>query len=195
MEANLEYKEPTLKKMESRAEHREDPKEHATVNSSGTMKKQHRGWNLATERRQKPKERIHGNCGSHRKLTIAGRMMICCARVAWCKRGIVRRNWIRAKVERGTRRSGMRQEGKMSIKDLGCRQPLYLRRKRTTTDSIRGWKSEQLHLMSKRTTSEIYRKIVRLEVVKQATKMSTGLLKMWNWTLWRGRPLQNGRNY
>jgi hypothetical protein len=41
------------------------------------------------------------------------------------------------------------------------------------------------HLKNERTTSEIYRKTIELEVVKRATEMSTGLLKMRNWTLWR----------
>jgi hypothetical protein len=76
----------------------------------------------------------------------------------------------------------------MGRKDLGCRRPLYLRRKRTTTDGIREWISEQPHLKSERTTSKIYRKTVGLEVVKRETEMSARLLKMRNWTLWRGRP-------
>jgi hypothetical protein len=42
---------------------------------------------------------------------------------------------------------------------------------------------------SERTTSEIYRKTIGLDIVKRASEMSTGLLKMRNWTLWRGRPL------
>jgi hypothetical protein len=134
------------------------------------------------------KIRTRGNCGSLRKLTVAGRKMICCARVARCKTGVIRKDWIRTKVERETRKAGTRHKGNMGRKELGCRWPLYLRRKRTTTDSIRQWISEQPRLKSKRTTSGIYRKTIGLEVVKQATEMSAGLLKMWNWTLWRGRP-------
>jgi hypothetical protein len=125
--------------MESEAEHQEVPKEEGAVRSSGAMMKRHRGRNLAAERRQKPKERTRGNCGSLKKLTVAGRKMIRRARVEWRKRGVVRKNWIRAKVERGTRRVRTRQEGRMGRKDLGCRRPLYLRKKRTTTDGIRGW--------------------------------------------------------
>jgi hypothetical protein len=120
--------------------------------------------------------------------SVAGRKMICRARVARFKRGIVRRNWIRAKVEQGTQIAGMCQKGEMGVKDLGCRRPLYLRRKRITTDGIREWKLEQPRLKSKRTTSGTYRKTIKLEVVKRVTEMSTGLLKMQNWTLWRGRP-------
>jgi hypothetical protein len=47
---------------------------------------------------------------------------------------------------------------------------------------------EQLRRRNERTTSEIYRKIIRLEVVKRPTEMSTGLLKVRNWALWRGKP-------
>jgi hypothetical protein len=43
-----------------------------------------------------------------------------------CKRGIIRRNWIRAKVEQGIRRAGMCQEVKMGRKDLGSRWPRFL---------------------------------------------------------------------
>jgi hypothetical protein len=41
--------------MESGAEHREVPKEHATVKPIGGLRKRHRGWKLAAECRQEPK--------------------------------------------------------------------------------------------------------------------------------------------
>jgi hypothetical protein len=129
-----------------------------------------------------------------RKLTVAGRKIIRRARVARCKRGVFRKDWIRAKVERETRRAGTRHEGKMGRKDIGCRRSLYRRRKRTTTDGIREWKSEQPRLKSERTTSEIYRKTIGLEVVKRATEMTTGLLKMRSWTLKRGKPPPKRKN-
>jgi hypothetical protein len=132
--------------------------------------------------------RTLGNCGSLKKLTVAGRKMIRQARVARCERGAVRRNWITAKVEQGTRTTGTRQESEIGVKDLGCRRPLYLRRKRITADGIREWKSEQPRLKNERTPSEICRETIEPEVVKRATEMSTGLLKMRNWTLWRCRP-------
>jgi hypothetical protein len=61
-------------------------------------------------------------------------------------------------------------------------------KKRRTRDGITEWKSEQPRLRSERTTSGTNRKTIELEVVKQATEMSTGLLKIRNRTLWRGRP-------
>jgi hypothetical protein len=46
----------------------------------------------------------------------------------------------------------------------------------------------QLHLKIKRTSEEFDRKAFGLEFVKRATSMSSGLRKMRNWTLCRGRP-------
>jgi hypothetical protein len=57
----------------------------------------------------------------------------------------------------------------MDRKDLGCRR-------------------QYVRLRSMGKGDEIYRKTIELEVVKQAIEMSTGLLKLWNWTLWRCRP-------
>jgi hypothetical protein len=41
------------------------------------------------------------------------------------------------------KRKRLRQEGGKGIKDLGSRRPLYLRKERRTTNSIRGWSSRQ----------------------------------------------------
>jgi hypothetical protein len=144
---------------------------------------------VAWRKRNFPRNiRTLGNCGFVRKLTVACRRWFAQAKVARCERGVVRRNWIRAKVEQGTRREETCQEGEIGVKNLGCRRPLYLRRKRTTADGVREWKSEQPHLKNERTTSEIYRRTIELEVVKRGTEMSTGLLKMRKWKLWRCRP-------
>jgi hypothetical protein len=63
--------------------------------------------------------------------------------VAWRKRNIVRKNWNRDKVDRGTRRvrtlrkrERTRQEGRKGIKNRGGRRLLYLRKERTTTNGI-----------------------------------------------------------
>jgi hypothetical protein len=47
---------------------------------------------------------------------------------------------------------------------------------------------EQLRLENERTTSGIYRKTIGLEIVKQAVRISSGMRKVTDWTLWRGRP-------
>jgi hypothetical protein len=45
----------------------------------------------------------------------------------------------------------------------------------------------QLRFGSERTTNESYRKAIRLEPLKQAEKISSGLQNNKNWNLWRGR--------
>jgi hypothetical protein len=65
----------------------------------GGLRKQRRDWNLAVERYQKPKERTQGYCGSQKRVTVAGRRMTCCAVVAWLRRGVIRKDCTRAKVE------------------------------------------------------------------------------------------------
>jgi hypothetical protein len=97
-EACLDSKELNLKGMESEVKCREVPTDEAAVKSSETMKKQHRRRHLAVERRGEPKELTRGICGSQ-KLAIACRNMSRRARVAWCKRNIIRNKWTRAKDE------------------------------------------------------------------------------------------------
>jgi hypothetical protein len=93
----------------------------------------------------------------------------------------------------------------MDMKDPGGRWPRNLLKGRTsTTDGISEWKSEQPRLKNERTTNEICRKIIRLELGKRVSRSSITLWKMCNrttlrsplplerkikdWTLWRGRP-------
>jgi hypothetical protein len=47
---------------------------------------------------------------------------------------------------------------------------------------------EQLCLGNERTTSRIYRKTIGLEIEKRAVRISSGMRKVTDWTLWRGRP-------
>jgi hypothetical protein len=65
-------------------------------------------------------------------------------------------------------------------------EPLHLRKGKKVASSIEGRSRRQcLQLKSIGKGNEIYRKTIRLEVV----------LKMWNWTLWRGRlPLKWKKN-
>jgi hypothetical protein len=78
-------------------------------------------------------------------MTAAGRRMTHCAGVAWLRRGVVRKDCTRAKVERATQRvrplrKNLRthHEGKRGTKDLGSKLPLYVRKKRATAIGIRG---------------------------------------------------------
>jgi hypothetical protein len=141
-EARLECKKPTSEDME--AEYREVPKEHAAVETGRAPDKRHRGRNLVAERHQKPRERTRGNCGSRKKLVVAGMKMTRRSKVARRKGNVVRKNRTRDNVEKETRkertlgkRKRSRQEGGKGIKDVGGRQPLYLRNERTTANGIR----------------------------------------------------------
>jgi hypothetical protein len=78
MEANPE-------EIGSEAEHDKFPKEQAAVKPVGGLRKRHRGRNLAAERRQKPKERTWGICGSLKLLTAVGMRTTRHAKVAWRK--------------------------------------------------------------------------------------------------------------
>jgi hypothetical protein len=64
----------------------------------------------------------------------------------------------------------------MGRNDLGCRR-------------------QHLRLRSIGKGNEIYRKTIGLEVVKRATAMSTGFLKMWKCALWKGRPPPKWKKY
>jgi hypothetical protein len=70
------------------------------------------------------------------------------ATVAWCKRHIVRKNWIRSEVERATQRvrqfrknlQSCQESGK-ATKDLGSKKLLYPKKRKTTGIDIGGWSS------------------------------------------------------
>jgi hypothetical protein len=98
-ETYTEKIQPNPRMMQSVAEHQEVPKEEATVMLVRGLRKWHGDWNLATGRHQKPKGRIQANCESRKRLTVASRRMTRYAGVAWFKRGVVRKDCTRAKVE------------------------------------------------------------------------------------------------
>jgi hypothetical protein len=123
----------------------------------GGLRKRREGRNLAAVRRHKSKSRIQASYESRKRLTVAGRRMTRCAGLAWLRRGVVRKDCTRANVERATRRLGplrknlrTHQEGKYGTKYLGCKRPLYLRKKRTTAIGIGGWSSRQASPLRRR---------------------------------------------
>jgi hypothetical protein len=107
------------------------------------------------------------------------------AKLAWRKGTFIRKNWFRAKVERGTRTAGTRQEGKMDSQDLGCGR-------------------QYLRLRSMEKGDEIYRKTIRLDLGNRVASSSVMSWKVRNrttlrsppplerkikdWKLWRNRP-------
>jgi hypothetical protein len=95
------------------------------------MLKWHRGWHLAAECRQEPKDRTQGNCGPQKKLTTTIRTMTHHAGVAWRKGNFVGKHRTRDSVVQGTvkrwifgRRHQPKQECKNGIRNRGLRQQL-----------------------------------------------------------------------
>jgi hypothetical protein len=74
--------------MLSVGEHQEVIEEEAAVMPVGEPKKRRRNRNLAAERRQKPKERTRGYCGSRKRVTVADRKVSRRATVAQHRRNI-----------------------------------------------------------------------------------------------------------
>jgi hypothetical protein len=159
--------------MQSIADHQEVPKEKATVMLVG-LRKRHGKQNLVAGCHQKPKGRIQASCESRKRFTVAGRTMTGCAGVAWLRRCVLRKDCIRAKVERTTQtvemlRKNLRihHEGKRGTKDLGGKRPLYVRKMRATTTCIGGWSSRQLPPLGRGgPTYKTIKKTLELEFVK-----------------------------
>jgi hypothetical protein len=127
--------------MQSEVKHREVTKDDAVVKPVGKRKKRHRGRHLAAGRHGKPKRLTRGDFVSRRKFAAACRKVSDSSRVARCMRNIVTNNWIRDKVERGTRRVRTlkkrlrtRQEGRIGIKNPDTRRQLRLKIERTSEE-------------------------------------------------------------
>jgi hypothetical protein len=134
--------------VQSVLKHPEVPNEKAAVMPVGRLRKQRRDQNLAAERHQKTKRKIQASCESRKRLTIGGRRMTRYAGVEWLRRGVIRKECTRAKVERATHRVGSlrknlytHHEGKRGTKDLSGKQQLCVRKKTATAISIGGWSS------------------------------------------------------
>jgi hypothetical protein len=153
-EAYTEEIQPDPTMMQSVLEHQEVPKEEAIVMPVEGLRKRSRDQNLAAGCRQKLKGRIQASCESQKRLTVAGRKVTRRARVAWQRENVVRKDQTRNQAERGTpkrrretvKRTRMQQWHKgprpetAAARQKWCEgRPLYLRKKRTTTDGIRGW--------------------------------------------------------
>jgi hypothetical protein len=152
--------------IESEAEHREVPKEHAAVETRKALNKWHRGWNLAAEFCHKPKD------VSWRKLSATCRGTTHRAKVAWCKRNVIGKNRT-GDVVRGTWKRQM----------FGRRHQPKLERKNGTRNQ--GLRQQ---LRSKWKFTKTFKKTTGLEIVKQIARSTVGLRKIKDWTLWRGWP-------
>jgi hypothetical protein len=136
------------------------------------------------------------NCGPRSTLAAAGRGMIRYAGVAWLKGGIIRKDCTRAEDERATQRLGplrknlwTTHKGKCEINYMGGKRPLDVRKKRATAIGVGGWSSGQLSPMGIKVPAyKTLQKTFRLQIVKRAKEVSSGLRRIRMWTLWRGRP-------
>jgi hypothetical protein len=189
--------------MQCVGEHQEVSREEAVVMSVGEPKKRRRNRNLAAERRQKPKERTRGYCGTRKRVTIADRKVSRRAAVARRRRDIFAQE--RTRVKRGpleqlvaarrgaTFRAKMagretakrrtfrkkrqsKQQGKNRVKNLGGGRPRYLGKRDLRKLQLENTGNLNATLTTRR---EIARRIVGSAVGLQAINI---------WTLWRGRP-------
>jgi hypothetical protein len=190
-------------------EHQEISKGEAASMPVGGSRKRRRVRNLAAKHRQKMKERTRGNSGSRRKSTAACMKVSRRARVAWRERSLIRK--IRTlemcgrrkefaaarirmtsceKVARRKERShegpsleGRRKDQTRNEFASGTRKDV----RRLDLEGSTGVKDprtrRQMRLKNGKTAAPIF--------AKREDESFVGLLKIRNWTLWRGRPLQN----
>jgi hypothetical protein len=170
--------------MQSMDKHQEIPTQDATVMPVREPRKQRRVQNLAVESRRERKDRTQGIHGSRRK--VSGH-----ARVAWRKRNITRKIRIQENSEssKDFAADGMRKGPgcENAIRRWDVKEPPYLTTGRKTATSIRGWnKREQPQREGLGICIEIFWKTFGLHFMKQVVEMSSGLLQIRIWTLWRG---------
>jgi hypothetical protein len=193
-----EQTEPSPEMMQSVGEHQEVTEEEAAVMPAGEPK----NWNLAAERRQKPKKRTRGYCGSQKIVTIAGRNVSRRAAVARRKRDIFaqertmvmcgsleqliaasRGATLRGKMagrETAKRRTfgkkrQSKQQGVNGVKDLGGGRPRCLRKQDLKKLQLESTGNLNATLTTRR---EIAKRII--------SSTATEIINIW--TLWRGRP-------
>jgi hypothetical protein len=180
-EACLESNEPTSVETESVAEHQEVPKEAPAVKTARPLEKHYEDQHLVVGRREKPKKRTQGDSGSRKKLVTA------------C-RGMTRRTVL-------SRRKGHCRQGQGKDKTVPRTQKgrAFEMRRRAKPEGInvitnQGFK-EQLCLGKERTPGRIFGKTIGLEIVKRIVGSSVRIIKTSDWTLWRGRPRNERRDY
>jgi hypothetical protein len=200
MEAHPEEeKEPTsVYRKPEVAQQREVPVEDAEEMPVGeSKKKRRRDRKLAAERRhQEP------NCAPQKKLAAARRGTRHCAEVAQkmqTDKKMPRRATVARRMRDIFRPNTTRKRitiGKVRTRDNVVRgtqkgwTPRWrqLMRQEGTKETRNRDFEEQLRLGSEMTTNGSYRKAIGLEISKRTAGTSTGLPKMKNCTLWRGRP-------
>jgi hypothetical protein len=186
--------EPDPGMMRSTEEHQEIPKGGAVVMPVGEPRKRSRVRNLAVVRLQKQKERTRGNHGSRRKSAAACRKVFRHAKMTWRKRNIARIecSWasVVQEIQRGwTFGRGCQQEPECSncIRSRGVEQHVHRSKGKKTVKSFGGWGKHQPQLESMGNSNRVFRKTIGMEFVKRANWTSSGLQRLMDQTLWRGR--------
>jgi hypothetical protein len=137
------------------------------------------------------------NYGPWKRLTVTDSKTTSRATVAWHSENVVRKGCARDQAKRGTPKRRKDGEGlwkfpecNNGIKDQGIKQKLHSRKRiKDLGDRL------PLCLRNERTFSRIYRKTIGLEIVKRAVRISSGMRKIKDWTLWRGQhPPKRKRN-
>jgi hypothetical protein len=172
--------------LQSVVEHQDVPKEEAALILVGGLREWRRDWNMTLGCHYKLKGRVQVSCESQKRLTIAGRKMTHCARVAWCMENI-RKDRTRHRVKGGTLKQQKDweipwkgPECNSGIRDRGLRQQLQgsMRIKNQGTR----W---QLCLKIERISDRIDRKAFRLEFVKRPHGMFSRMQEVKEWTICR----------
>jgi lambda repressor-like predicted transcriptional regulator len=196
-----EQTEPSPEMMQFVGKHQEVSTE-AAVMPVGEPRKRRRNRNPDAERRQKPKERTRGYCGSQNRVTVADRKVSRRATVARRRRDIFAQERTRVKrgpleqlvaARRGTtfrakmagetakrwtfgRKRQSKQQGINGVKDLGGGRPRYLRKQ-----DLRKLQLESTGNLNATLTT-------RWEIARRIVGSAVGLQAINIWTLWRGRP-------
>jgi hypothetical protein len=208
MEATKTDPDPGM--MQSAEEHQDIPKKDAAVIPVKGRKKRRRARKPAAGRREEPNELTRGDCGSGKKLAAACKKITRRATVAWRKKNVFRKI---VSQENCGPRSTLTAAGIMNTRHASVAWP---REKFVRKDCTRNqrqqatakgrkdgglWNSpkcnsgikdprrrQQLRPGNEKTSSMIYKKAIRLEIVKQASRISSVFRKIRKWTMWRGRP-------
>jgi hypothetical protein len=137
-------------------------------------------------------------CGPRKKLAVASRNVPRRAKLAWPKRNMARKKCIRASVEQETqngRTFGKRRwkglEYSNGLRSRGVEEQVHLKKGRKPAKNMGGRRRHQPRLEIMGKNNKVFRKTMHLEFIKRANWTSSGLQRIKDWTLWRGRPLQN----
>jgi hypothetical protein len=214
-EADMENIEPDPRMVQSALEHQEIPTEDVAVMPVKGLRKRRRVWKLAVERRQKPKERNRGFCGSWKRVTVCRQKDIPPYNSGMAKNKTLQTKWdsvtlwIVEDICRRQQRNGLLcrsvtargkrwQEIRPGQCGTGNQETTKGRKKlRKHPECNKGLKDlglrQQLQDPDPRQQLHLRiekssNEIFREKIAKRVVRTSNGLRKIRKWTLWRCRP-------